>query len=178
MTQPMPTPGQEAVFPALIAEIEARNAKGRETYGRDLETFNGRDALEDAFEECLDQLVYLKQARMERDALRRALTAMLDFTEGMDGEVYGPFMGGDPRRFEPDPEVCSLEEIGRWEEACAEWEAGRGEDRGPGCATMGDGSAWDGKGLGVGTTTIVIPEIELARAVLGLHEREGEDDAR
>lgn len=68
--QPMPvtTARSEGVFPALMEDIEARNEKGRLTYGRDLETFNGRDALRDAYEEALDLAVYLKQALMEREA--------------------------------------------------------------------------------------------------------------
>lgn len=71
--QPMPKPGREGVFPALMADIEDRNEKGRLTYGRDLETFNGRDALRDAYEEALDLAVYLKQALMEREAMRQDL---------------------------------------------------------------------------------------------------------
>jgi hypothetical protein len=35
--------------------------------------------------------------------------------------------------------------------ACAEWDAGRGVDRGPSCATLGDGSVWTGTGYGIGT---------------------------
>ena len=68
MNQPAPKPGQEHVFPRLIAEIERRNRKGLETYGRALETFNGRDALWDALEEALDLCVYLMQAIMERES--------------------------------------------------------------------------------------------------------------
>lgn len=65
-------------------------------------------------------------------------------------ETYGPFPGGDPRRFTPDREACTTEEIRRWEAACQEWREGRQEDAGPGCATFGDGSAITGSGFGVG----------------------------
>lgn len=66
--QPPPTPGRANVFDALIAELRAREAQGSRTYGRSLETFNGRDPLEDLMEELLDALVYLQQWRMERAA--------------------------------------------------------------------------------------------------------------
>ena len=64
--------------------------------------------------------------------------------------IYGLFPGGDPRRFSPDIECCTPEEIARHKEACTEWDEGRGVDRGPSCATMGDGSAWTGTGFGLG----------------------------
>jgi hypothetical protein len=35
---------------------------------------------------------------------------------------YGFFNGGDPRKFHPDYECCSENEIKRWKEACAEAE--------------------------------------------------------
>ena len=34
---------------------------------------------------------------------------------------YGHFIGGDPRRFTPDPEMCTLKEIERHAEACKMW---------------------------------------------------------
>lgn len=67
--------------------------------------------------------------------------------------TYGPFRGGDPRDFEPDVELCTAEEIKAWGAACAEWAAGRGVDRGPGCQTFGDGSVVTGTGFGIGVNT-------------------------
>ena len=72
--QPQPTAGREDVFAALLADdipakLRARNERGRITYGRTLETFNGRDAGQDAEEEVLDTLVYLRQMRLERGRL-------------------------------------------------------------------------------------------------------------
>lgn len=64
--------------------------------------------------------------------------------------TYGPFPGGDPRNFTPDEECCTPEELEAWKIACCEWNLGRGVDRGPSCATMGDGSVWSGSGFGVG----------------------------
>jgi len=59
----------DAVFPGLIADLKARDALGRATYGKELKTFDGRDSLLDAYEEALDMAVYLKKARMEHAAL-------------------------------------------------------------------------------------------------------------
>ena len=66
------------------------------------------------------------------------------------GAGYGLFPGGDPRRFRPDPEECTPAELAAWKSACAEWDAGIGTDRRASCLTMGDGSAWRGKGVGIG----------------------------
>lgn len=67
---------------------------------------------------------------------------------------YGPFPGGDPRRFKPDEECCSVEEIANWKAACDAWDGGEYQDRGPGCLTLGDGSvAAAGTGFGIGTYT-------------------------
>ncbi|MGE0539729.1 MAG: hypothetical protein AB7R89_06085 [Dehalococcoidia bacterium] len=68
--QPMPGAGTAAVFPELIKDIEARRQKGIETYHRELEIHNGRDALLDLYEEVADALAYFKQLLMERDAGR------------------------------------------------------------------------------------------------------------
>lgn len=37
---------------------------------------------------------------------------------------YGYFIGGDPRKFSPDIELCTKEEIAAWEEACKQWNEG------------------------------------------------------
>lgn len=86
--QPGPAPGKENVFKLvlealkhirlqglfgntveevdrLIKMLTEREAHGVEKYGRSLETWNGRDALQDVLEEELDRFVYLTQARRE-----------------------------------------------------------------------------------------------------------------
>lgn len=59
---------REQVLPHVMADMAARIAKGADQYGEPLTTFNGRDALQDAYEEALDLALYLKQAIMEREA--------------------------------------------------------------------------------------------------------------
>ena len=51
----------------VIADIEARRQLGISRYGTPLQAHNGRDALRDAYEECLDMACYLRQAIEERD---------------------------------------------------------------------------------------------------------------
>lgn len=86
MTEPMPGPGKEDVFALLRVDLEGRNAKGINTYGRTLLTFNGRNALQDAYEEALDQAVYLRQALAESavmvDLLRSAYEELDDLLGG------------------------------------------------------------------------------------------------
>lgn len=61
----------EDIFPLVLADMEARRKQGLEKYGRPLTSFNGRDALQDAYEEALDLAQYLRQAIAERDAWTR-----------------------------------------------------------------------------------------------------------
>lgn len=55
-----------AVLPLVLADLNARVEKGARQYGEVLTTHNGRDALQDAYEEALDLALYLKQALIER----------------------------------------------------------------------------------------------------------------
>lgn len=95
MEQPKPTPGKESVTEAVIADLRQREQKGIVTYGRSLETFNGRNALRDAYEECLDLAQYLKQKMMENDDMARELAllrpvgaAMLALGDWVDARRY------------------------------------------------------------------------------------------
>lgn len=65
--EPMPKKGGVEVLPAVIEDLKARSEMGREKYGTTLYTDNGRDALNDAYQEALDLCMYLKQAIIERD---------------------------------------------------------------------------------------------------------------
>lgn len=65
--QPLPRPGRRNVQYALRKAIRERELHGRRKYGTSLETHNGRDALQDAWEEALDLVTYLTQMMLERD---------------------------------------------------------------------------------------------------------------
>lgn len=51
----------------VISDLKERKKLGKEKYGEVLKTNNGRDALQDAYEEALYLVQYLKQAILERD---------------------------------------------------------------------------------------------------------------
>jgi len=65
--EPMSKPGIDDVLPEVIKDLNARDSIGRVKYGTTLQTHNGRDALNDAYQESLDQSMYLKQEIMNRD---------------------------------------------------------------------------------------------------------------
>jgi hypothetical protein len=65
--QPLPRAGQQNVSEAVKADLDARIQLGIQRYGQPLQTFNGRDALKDLYEELLDACHYAKQAILERD---------------------------------------------------------------------------------------------------------------
>jgi len=75
--EPMPTGGKRKVqLPALLEFIKVllqQWHKGKQKYGHDLETFNGRNVFADAKQELADAWVYIIQAEMENKELRRRL---------------------------------------------------------------------------------------------------------
>lgn len=66
--QPVPHGRGPEVAPLVIVDIQERVKKGIETYGEPLRSHNGRSATRDAYEECLDLALYLKQKLMEETA--------------------------------------------------------------------------------------------------------------
>jgi len=52
----------DTIEPLLEADMRDRDAAGRAKYGVPLTAFNGRDAIVDAYQECLDGVVYTTQA--------------------------------------------------------------------------------------------------------------------
>ena len=64
-----PTPihnNKPASWKLVISDMEARDNHGRKKYGTPLQPQNGRDSLQDAYEEALDLVVYLKNLIEER----------------------------------------------------------------------------------------------------------------
>lgn len=64
--QPPPTPGQAAIYPLVLKDIEERVTLGCVRYGVMLMSHNGRNALVDAYQEAIDLVFYLRQAIEER----------------------------------------------------------------------------------------------------------------
>ena len=58
-------PTQEKMHRILIEHIKLRDKSGEDKYKVRLQPFNGRNALQDAYEEFLDSIVYLRQAMYE-----------------------------------------------------------------------------------------------------------------
>ena len=88
--QPLPvsSPNSVSVTDQFISELKKRQAKGIETYGKSLETFNGRDALYDAQEEAIDLSQYLFQARLERDYLNSMVADFKEVLLNVFNRVY------------------------------------------------------------------------------------------
>jgi hypothetical protein len=62
-----PHEGKTKVLDHVISDLQARAEMGKSKYGHYLETDNGRNALQDAYEEALDMCMYLKQKLLEED---------------------------------------------------------------------------------------------------------------
>ncbi len=68
MIQPDPKQNNyPAVWDIVIKEMRERDQLGEQRYKTRLQPFNGRDVLQDSYEEALDLCVYLRQAIFERD---------------------------------------------------------------------------------------------------------------
>jgi predicted HAD superfamily Cof-like phosphohydrolase len=68
-TAELPTPepnDSKGIWDIVIEDMKARDTVGRERYGTPLQAGNGRDALLDAYQESLDQTVYLRKELEER----------------------------------------------------------------------------------------------------------------
>jgi len=55
------------VLPLVIGDMIERVRKGKKEYGENLTTHNGRNALQDAYEEVMDLALYLKQYIIEQE---------------------------------------------------------------------------------------------------------------
>ena len=60
-------PKHPEVMGLFLKDLEERYQEGVRRYGVPLQPFNGRDALQDAYEEAMDLALYLRQAIYERD---------------------------------------------------------------------------------------------------------------
>lgn len=103
--QPKPTPNDRIpIADLVIQDMCDRKAFGIQQYGTPLQAFNGRDSLQDAYEETLDLAVYLKQCMEEKRALlywldqlfeghdRRDSAAVIEATERLR-ELYKSIAG-------------------------------------------------------------------------------------
>lgn len=68
MAQPNPQPGKTKILDLVLSDLQERAEQGHKKYGCYLQSHNGRDALQDAYEEALDLAMYLRQAIEEKKA--------------------------------------------------------------------------------------------------------------
>jgi hypothetical protein len=86
LSQPAPNAGEESVTDELIAHLRQRQRKGIATYGRSLQTWNGREPEADALEEALDLAQHLMQARLERRDLVRERDTLQRLVDQLERE--------------------------------------------------------------------------------------------
>lgn len=65
--EPKAQVNSQTVVPEVMKDLTDRLAKGVKTYGTPLTSHNGRDGLQDLYEELLDAACYVKQLMMERE---------------------------------------------------------------------------------------------------------------
>lgn len=83
--QPKPKKNkQKHIADLVIKDIKDRKKVGIEHYGMPLQPFNGRDALQDAYEELLDLAQYIKQVLVEQETQRVTLD---DFCDSLMKEI-------------------------------------------------------------------------------------------
>lgn len=84
------------------------------------------------------------RAGLDLAGIEERLRAAQDEVTDGDETMYGFFRGGDPRRFTPDEDDCTPEEIERWRQACALWDQGieilPAPDVPPSRVQLGDGT--------------------------------------
>ncbi|HET8689283.1 MAG TPA: hypothetical protein VFM18_21945 [Methanosarcina sp.] len=61
------SPELNDILTSALEDVKSRNEFGIKKYGIPLQPFNGRNALQDAYEEVLDLVAYVRQVKYERD---------------------------------------------------------------------------------------------------------------
>ena len=64
--EPDPTLGKIVVLDLVRKDLDDRAETGNKKYGTYLMTYNGRNALMDAYQEALDLVMYLRQVLYEK----------------------------------------------------------------------------------------------------------------
>lgn len=73
------------VWDLVVADMRARDEFGRSKYGCALMIEDGRDTLQDAYEEALDLAVYLKKAILERN--RKQAAELIPFQCAVEAQL-------------------------------------------------------------------------------------------
>lgn len=88
----------------VLADMRERRLVGIEKYGKPVRPDNGRDALTDAYQESLDQCVYLRQAIEQKRAaeVEAAIPSMAEIIEVMNAISQVAFVRWDRCVARPD----------------------------------------------------------------------------
>jgi hypothetical protein len=87
--QPPPAPNDERPsWEAVIEDMQDRHRIGMERYGTPLQPGNGRDSIVDAYQEALDEVVYLRNAITERRRAREAVVRVIAELRAQDFEDW------------------------------------------------------------------------------------------
>jgi hypothetical protein len=86
--EPMPVrgPGGVEITPLVIKDMQARDTMGRSKYGGPLVTNDGRDSLNDLYQEILDAAVYCKKLELELNEERKSRQMAIERIEIMRRE--------------------------------------------------------------------------------------------
>lgn len=109
----------------VMKDMQIRITIGAKKYGTKLQTYNGRDALQDAYEKALDLVMYLKQAILEREGEmieccnrktvkeQNICCVREDFDEG---EAYCQFVGKEHLcpQYNEDIRGCKMIEVEKY----------------------------------------------------------------
>lgn len=69
--QPPPTGDGAPIWDLVVDDMRERDNLGRQRYNTPLKSWNGRDALVDAYQEVLDLAVYMRQEIEERKSIQQ-----------------------------------------------------------------------------------------------------------
>jgi len=82
-----PDSDQEKIHKLLLEDFKKRDIAGQLKYKTRLQPFNSRNSLQDAFEESLDKIVYLRQSLYEEQATLISTTES-EFFKAVIGQLY------------------------------------------------------------------------------------------
>lgn len=81
--QPNPIPNNNfSICDAVIEDLQQRKIEGKNKYNVELQAFNGRNSLLDAYQEQLDNVQYTKQWLIEREKI---IEVLRNYAAGEDG---------------------------------------------------------------------------------------------
>lgn len=79
--QKTPKGAGKEVIELVKKDLDSRVEVGKQRYGETLKSFNGRDALLDAYQEALDLTMYLRQTLDERDTISKMIKYQHEINE-------------------------------------------------------------------------------------------------